>query len=334
MIKMQRRHFLNTLIGSLIAMKHLFSFEKQRSLPGNEILYSQDTTDILVKVLGTAQDGGIPQIACYCKNCLLARKNPQYSRLISSVAILDLKEKKYFLVDATPEIPIQMDIAYERLHPEKSGLKNAPQGVLLTHAHVGHYTGLMFFGYEAMSTQKLPVHCSPRMANFLSKNGPWSQLVNLENISLIELPLDKKYSLTPKVSIIPFQVPHRDEFSDTLGFKISGQKRKLLYIPDIQSWEAWPRKIEEEVRKIDIALLDGTFFSPEEFPERDLSQIGHPFIKKSMEVLKEIPKKGGKAIYFTHINHSNLALNPESEERKEVEEKGFRIASERMEFFL
>jgi len=250
------------------------------------------------------------------------------------LAILDLKEEKFFLLDATPDIRVQSDIVCERLGLIKAGSKNSPDGVLLTHAHIGHYTGLMFFGYEAMSTYKLPVFCSARMKSFLSHNGPWSQLVDLENIFPHILSLDKKFSLTPRISITPFKVPHRDEYSDTLGFTISGKKRKLLYIPDIQNWEAWKRPVVEVVKKVSLALLDGTFYSSEELPGRDISQIGHPFIQNSLEILRSIVRKGGPKVYFTHLNHTNLALDPEGDARRKIEEEGFYLASDGMEFYL
>lgn len=334
MKKIERRDFLNACIGSFAAMNVFRSSNKFKSLPEEPEKHSQDKTDVLVIVLGTAQDGGIPHIGCYCRNCILARKNPRFARLISSLAILDFKEKQFFLLDATPDIRVQMDMAFKRFTPEKSGIKKSPNAVLLTHAHIGHYTGLMFFGYEAMSTYRLRVYCSVSMRNFLANNGPWSQLVSLDNIAPIILSFDKKISLTSQISLIPFKVPHRDEYSDTTGFIISGKKKKLIYIPDIQSWETWNRSIVEEVNKVNIALLDGTFYSPEELPGRDLSKIGHPFIKTSMKVLKNLVKKGKSEIYFTHLNHSNLVLNLEGKAWKETVEDGFRIASDGMEFYL
>ncbi len=266
-------------------------------------------TNVLVKVLGTAQDGGIPQVGCYCKNCLWIRENPQFSRFISSLVILDLKAKKSFLMDTTPDIPVQCHRIFERVAPDKSYSRYSPDGVLLTHAHIGHYTGLMFFGHEAMSTHRLPVYCSSRMKDFLINNGPWNQLVRFENILLNTLHFREKLSLTSQVSVRPFQVPHRDEFSDTLGFIIIGKKKKLLYIPDIRSWEAWDCSIVKETEKVDIALLDGTFFSPKEIPERDLSRIGHPFIEVSINTLKEVVEERKTEIFFTHLNHTNLAIN-------------------------
>jgi pyrroloquinoline quinone biosynthesis protein B len=172
------------------------------------------------------------------------------------------------------------------------------------------------------------------MRDFLIKNSPWNQLIEKENILPIILSPNERLPLTSRISVVPFQVPHRDEYSDTLGFIISGSKKNLLYLPDIQNWEAWERSIIEEVQKAEIALLDGTFYSPEELPGRDLPSIGHPFIKKSIEMLNEVPQKGKTAIYFTHLNHSNLILDPEGEARKNVIESGFAIAADGLEIPL
>lgn len=331
---MRRRVFLGRFLGGLVGFHAGLS--SGRSRLNFDSVSSQNNTgsDILVKVLGTAQDGGIPQIGCYCPNCQQARKDPRLSRLISSLAILDLRNNKAYIIDATPDLRIQYDRIHERLARKKSGRKNVPDGILLTHAHIGHYTGLIFYGYESLSTQNLPVYCSRRMGDFLSSNGPWDQLVRMKNISLQYFDLNKKNNLSENISVEPFRVPHRDEYSDTLGLKIIGPKKSLLYIPDIQSWSEWNRSIKEEVEKTDIAILDGTFFSPEELPGRDLTKIGHPFITTSLKILKDTVRSGRKKVFFTHLNHTNLALNPEGKERRTVFEAGCGIASEGMEFFL
>jgi len=333
MKKMERRDFFNAILGGWTGLGLLHS-RKNFSIYPKVQAKKPDKTGVLVQVLGTAQDGGIPHIGCYCQNCLHAREDAGFSRLISSLGLIDLEEKKYFILDATPDIRLQSDAVRDRLGTEKQGRKNAPHAILLTHAHIGHYTGLMFFGYEGMSTQNLPVHCTSRMARFLSDNGPWSQLVRLENISLHTLHPGKEFSLTSRISLIPLLVPHRNEYSDTIGFRISGEKKKLLYITDIQSWESWNRSIVEETENVDIALLDGTFYSPDELPGRDMSQIGHPLIQTSLKTLEEVAKKGQTRIYFTHLNHTNLALAPEGDARKKITDKGFQLASDGEEFFL
>jgi len=329
---MRRRNFLGSLAGGISAL----TFQLSKMSGNNKFIRvnAEKQTDVLVKVLGTAQDGGLPQPGCYCKNCLRARNIPQYSRLISSLGILDFKERQFFLLDATPDIRIQIDTALKRLGKTTRGRNNLPQGLLLTHAHIGHYTGLVFFGFEAASSSSLPVYVSGKMGGFLRNNGPWSQLVRLKNISLHILPFDQQVNITPNLSCTAFPVAHRDEYSDTLGFVISGRKKSLLYIPDIQSWKAWNRDIAEEVKKVHIAILDGTFFSPEELPGRDLSLIGHPLIQSSLKTLGKVARDGKTKILFTHLNHSNPALDPEGEERKIIENEGFKVAEDGMEFYL
>ncbi len=288
----------------------------------------------MIKILGTAQDGGLPQLGCSCDNCRQARAQNRFSRRIASLAIIDFDRKSFFLVDATPDIRSQVETAEQRLDHTPSSLAASLQGVLLTHAHIGHYTGLMFFGYEAMSAHQLPVYCSSQMADFLKSNGPWSQLVKLENISLHLLQMETELPLTPGVAVTPFPVPHRHEFSDTLGFWIRGQKKRLLYIPDIQNWKTWQIPVTEACSQADIAILDGTFFSPAELPGRDLSQIGHPFITDSMRELKPLVEQKEKRILFTHLNHSNPAVDPESLAYEQIIRQGFALAEEGQEFTL
>ncbi len=77
-----------------------------------------------------------------------------------------------------------------------------------------------------------------------------------------------------------------------------------------------------------MAILDGTFFSPDELPGRDIGTIGHPLITHSMDLLEPLVRERGLRVYFSHLNHSNPALFPGSEQRKRVEQRGFRILDE------
>lgn len=331
---MKRRKFLKTCLAATAG----FSFEKpwkeHPSLKPQDERTPKLDDGMIVKVLGTAQDGGLPQIGCSCRNCRHARKEPGFARLISALALIDPQDKKYFLVDATPDIRAQVDMVHTRIGSESSTTAGCPQGILLTHAHIGHYTGLMFFGYESMGAQNLPVYCSHSMTHFLSKNGPWDQLVKLKNISLRLLTPGKQQRLTSRLHITPFLVPHRDEYTDTLGFIIKGPNKKLLYIPDIQNWGKWDRSIKEEVKKVDYALLDGTFFSPDELPGRDLDEIGHPFISDSMQILSSSDKQERNKVFFTHLNHSNPALDPEGQTYQAIKDQGFHLAEDGAEFSL
>jgi pyrroloquinoline quinone biosynthesis protein B len=332
---MKRRDFIKASVGAgIISGAGALSMAPGfRGAPRSVFRPPSGNADVIVKILGTAQDAGIPHLGCYCPNCRRARKDPKFARLKPSIAVLDMIDKKAFIVDASPDIGPQFDMVHQRMGYDPNAGINAPHGILLTHAHIGHYTGLMYCGYEGINAAKLPVYCTERMARFLEKNGPWSQLVRYENIVTQIIEPDQKTPLTTRISFMPLLVPHRDEYSDTVGFVVSGPKKRLLYIPDIRNWEAWDRSIIEVVEKVDHAVLDGTFFSPSELPGRDLSKIGHPFITASMGVLAG-PAKSGKRIWFTHLNHSNRALNPEWPEQKEIRRRGFRLASDGIELPL
>ena len=174
-----------------------------------------------------------------------------------------------------------------------------------------------------MGAKSTVVNVMPKMESFLRNNGPWSQLVDLKNISLSSLSDNKKVQLNSRLSIIPFKVPHRDEFSETVGFKIEGPSKSLVFIPDIDKWSKWQTDIIDIVENSDYSLLDGTFYDINELPGRDMSEIPHPFIIETMKLFKHSDKKD--SIYFIHLNHTNPALNKDSIEYKKIIGNGFNI---------
>jgi len=290
-----------------------------------------------VVVLGTVQDGGMPQIGCDCSNCSRARKDLRFARHVASLAIHVPKTGHVYLVDATPDLPAQIEMIHAfRPHPAGRVDRAPVDGVLLTHAHIGHYLGLAQFGFESLNTKEIPVWASPRMAAYLKTNGPWSQLVRLGNIVLREFQPGEPFELEEGVAIKPFSVPHRDEYSDTMAFVIRGPRKTLLYVPDTDSWTTWPRPLTEVVaaEKVDIALLDATFYSLDELPDRDVSKIKHPLVTQTMDLLEPLVKAGKLRVYFTHLNHSNPALDENGPSRKAIEARGGRVLQEGEAFEL
>jgi pyrroloquinoline quinone biosynthesis protein B len=284
-----------------------------------------------VVVLGMAQDGGMPQTGCDCTHCSAARKNPALARHVASLAIHFPKTDHVYLVDATPDLPAQIEMIHAFHHHPEGKVDRAPvDGVLLTHAHIGHYLGLAHFGFESLNTKNIPVWASPRMAAFLRANGPWSQLVRLENIAIREFQPGQPFTLEENVSIKPLQVPHRDEYSDTMAFLIRGPNKTILYVPDTDTWKTWPKPLPDVLRdeKVDLALLDGTFYSPDELPDRDVTKIKHPLITTTMDLLEPLVKAGKLKVWFTHLNHSNPAYEPAGAARKTIEGRGFRVGGE------
>ena len=184
----------------------------------------------------------------------------------------------------------------------------------------------MYLGKEAMNANAVPVYTLPRMQNFLESNGPWSQLITLENILPVPIDFEASVQLTPQLQVIPIQVPHRDEFSETVGFKIIGPNKKVLFIPDIDKWEHWKKNITTEISSVDYAFLDATFFDGNEVGNRDLSEIPHPFVQESMALFKALPPFEKQKIHFIHFNHTNPLLLPDSPASLEVLHQGYRIA--------
>ena len=312
-----------------------------QGLDDPELARGQDASQVpsgkgpFVRVLGTAQDGGIPHAACSCERCSLARQDPDYDRYVASLGLILPASRQVYLFDATPDLRQQLTLLNDVQQTPVDRVDRSPvDGVFLTHAHIGHYMGLAFFGYEAIHSSGLPVMATPRMVQFLSTNGPWSQLVGLQNISLTELAPGQQHSLADDVVVTAVQAPHRDEYADTLGFLISGPEKSLFYLPDTDSWVAWVTPITEILKDVDFALLDGTFFSADELPGRRVEEIGHPLIDQSMDLLQELVDNQDLQVYFTHLNHSNPVLDRDGQVRRSVESRGFRILDEGQEFSL
>jgi pyrroloquinoline quinone biosynthesis protein B len=266
-------------------------------------------------VLGIAQDGGVPHAGCHQKVCVEARRDPSKRRLVAALGLIDPAAGKRILIDATPDFAEQM----ERL----GGL---PDVILLTHAHIGHYLGLAQLAREVLGARQVPVYATPSMAKFLRENGPWKRLIALENIALREIEIGQPFALSPALRATAIRVPHRDEDSDTVAFLIEGPSRKLLWLPDIDKWEKWDRKIEELLEDPAlIAFVDGTFFSADEIPGRSIAEIPHPLVPETMARFGPNPPRG--RLFFVHLNHTNRLLW-DRVAIKELEGKGFGIAKE------
>ena len=287
------------------------------------------SSEILLKVLGTIQDGGIPHMGCSkecCSNYFLSKK----SRIgVSSLGVSNLKYNTNYIIDATPNINFQLIDLIGNADPSKK-----LNGIFLTHAHMGHYAGLLNFGRESLNSKNIPLYLMPKFYNFILNNGPWNQLVELNNIKLNKIYNREKVILHNNLSFTPIQVPHRDEYSETVGYVIEGVHKKVLYIPDIDKWAKWEVSIVEMIKSVDYAFLDGTFFDEKEINNRDISEIPHPFIIESLKLFKELEESEKSKVYFIHLNHTNPVLNSESSEYKKVISAGFNIAKTGMEFFL
>ena len=268
-------------------------------------------------VLGIAQDGGVPHIGCTQALCVGARRDPARRERVAALGLVD-GDRRY-LIDATPDIGSQL----ETLNAGRTLLdrRRPVDGIFLTHAHIGHYTGLMYLGREALGADAVPVYATARMIRFLRDNAPWSELVAQRNIALnLVTPGDAIAFGNLRITLMA--VPHRDELTDTVAYRVRGPGGAVLYVPDVDKWERWDRKLEDEVAAVDVALLDGTFQDADELPGRSMAEVPHPFVP---ETLARLPAALRGRVRFVHLNHTNRLLW-DARGRGEVEKTGARVA--------
>jgi len=287
-------------------------------------LFGQDASSgIYLKVLGTVQDGGSPHIGCQKKCCLNLSTEELINRKVTALEVFDTKSKKSLLFEATPDLIFQW-----------AALHYSLDGIFLTHAHIGHYSGLLQLGREALGAKNIPVYAMPKMESFLETNAPWSQLVALQNISLKKLENKKVVHPLEEVQVTPIRVPHRDEFSETVGYIISGPHKTVLFVPDIDKWSLWEEDLLHWLHKVDLAFVDATFFSAEEVNYRFLSEIPHPLVQETISYLEAQPNRLKNKVYFIHMNHTNPLLDEDSDATKWVLKQGFHIARMDQQFEL
>jgi pyrroloquinoline quinone biosynthesis protein B len=276
-------------------------------------------------VLGAGQDAGAPQIGNPGDP---AWDDPDLRLTATSLAVVDHAAGQRFLFEAAPQLTEQLQRLDTWAPANGSGL--GLDGVFLTHAHIGHYAGLMFFGREAAGATGIPVHVMPRFAAFLRDNGPWSQLLALGNITVEPLANEVTVAVGPRVKVTPLLVPHRDEYSETVGFVVATPSSSALFLPDIDSWDQWTREtgvpLEDRVRAMNHLFVDATFFADGELPGRDMSQIPHPRVRDTMARLAALPADERRKVRFIHYNHSNPIRYPDSAESAEVAARGFAVA--------
>ena len=277
---------------------------------------------VTLTVLGNVQDGGFPHIGCERADCRNLFLRPAGQHQVVCLGVVDSLEGQQFLFEATPDAARQAD----QLAHLPGAHQGMPDGIFLTHAHWGHYTGIGLLGREAKGANGVRVYAMPLLRKFIEENGPWSQLVELGNIALTTLSAGKAVRPTPQLTVTPFRVPHRDEFSETVGYRIQGPNKSALFIPDIDKWAKWDRDLRTELESVDHAFIDGTFHDGEELGHRDMSEVPHPFIVESLALMEDWSPAERDKVHFIHLNHTNALLHPESEESKNVVLSGCHVA--------
>lgn len=321
---MHRRSFLAAALGAAALPRAL------RAAAG------LTADDLYALVLGSVQDGGFPQAGCYTPRCEAGRAllAAGHGRFVSSLALIEPAAERFYLVDATPDFARQLDLIPEPAFRRRAAARRPFDGIFLTHAHIGHYAGLAMLGREGMGMVNTPAYCTEAMAGFLASNYPWRFLVDQGHMSLRPLTLDTWHRIDPSLEVQLWKVPHRDEIADTVAFVFRGPSASLLFLPDINAWSLWNRNVAQAVASVDVALLDGTFWSLEELPGRTLNDVPHPLMPQTMDALQAVVDAKRTRVVLTHLNNTNPALDENGPQQAEVARRGFGIAREGMRFAL
>jgi pyrroloquinoline quinone biosynthesis protein B len=273
-------------------------------------------------LLGRAQDGGVPHLGCERPCCVEARAQG-HVEYPCSLGIHDRLTGSLLLIEATPAVEPQIAMLHTLAGVSGRG-RQPVDGVLITHAHIGHYTGLMQFGEEVAATDHIPLHVTPRMASFLQENDPWAQVIEYGQVDV--RPVEPGQSCEPleglRVEFI--EVPHREEHSDTVAFKVHGPARTLLWVPDVDQWGRHEGLLAQLLEGVDVAYVDATFYDGSELPGRDLSRIPHPLMVETMAMWADQAEANPGVIRFIHMNHTNPVLR-DAALRSQIEAKGFGI---------
>jgi len=278
---------------------------------------------IRIRILGSAAGGGLPQWNCLCANCAAARNGEIAPQTQSSVAV-SADNQRWFLVNASPDLPRQIE-STPALQPQPGSLRNSPiAGVLLTNADLDHTLGLLLLRQQqtrvlvyasdatrsALDWLELLLHPFGG-SNWRTASGDFNSLSNGLAFRAIELHKSNAFQL-------------RDE--------VSG--RAALIAPVVGELTA---ELRDAVDTSDVILFDGTFWNDDELRAvrrgaRSAREMNHlPISDSSLALLRHSPAR--RKIYM-HINNTNPILMPGSRERALVQQAGIEIACDGLEIIL
>ncbi|HKU69033.1 MAG TPA: MBL fold metallo-hydrolase [Candidatus Baltobacteraceae bacterium] len=300
---------------------------------------------MIVRVLGSAAGGGVPQWNCACANCTAARRGEQPRRTESCVAIGSAG--RWLLLNCSPDIASQIE-AFAPLQPQST--RGTPiAGMLFTDANVDHVgglavlrqTGMHRFVLRSTSIVREIATAQPAFAPFASPPHHWIDVAAnafcepVDTGDLVGHALDVRP--IPVSGSTPGYAGRLHIPGAVVAYEIRDRQsgRTLLFAP---VFAAIDDELRAAVERADLAFLDGSFYSDDELQRAQLmdktaSHLGHQPVGGEDGTLAQL-REAAEKIVFTHLNNSNPMLDPSSEAAQRVRSFGAQIAHDGMERML
>jgi pyrroloquinoline quinone biosynthesis protein B len=292
---------------------------------------------VIVRVLGSAAGGGVPQWNCACTNCAAARRGEQPRRLQSSLAI-SADGERWVLLNVSPDIAGQIE-AHSPLQPR--GIRGTPiAAMLLTDANVDHIGGLVTlrqagdhrFTVRSSRVVREIATAQPAFAPFAQAPHRWldAEPGLLSPAEGDPVGTDLVVRAIPVPGLTPgFAGRHAVRGAVTAYAIGTPGGKTLLFAPVFSAVDA---TLAAEIGAADVAFLDGSFFSEFEMFEtragdKRATALGHAPLGGTGGTLAAIGN-GHRRCFVTHVNNTNPILDPASAAAAELVRHNIEVAAD------
>ena len=290
-----------------------------------------------------------PQWNCNCRNCagLRAGTIRARARTQSSIAV-SADGARWFVANASPDIRQQIE-AFPGLHPRRGPRDTPIQAVILTNADIDHIAGLL----SLRESQPLKIYATATTRGWVLGANAIFRVLNVVHgqVHWETIELGKKEFLTGvderdnglfyEAFAVPGKPPtylgiHEGPEEATIGLRfIDGKSgRSVAYVPGVKAID---ENMKATMEAADVVLFDGTFWSDDEMGVHGVGSktaraMGHlPIGGPEGSLAATASMKLRRKVYI-HINNTNPILDEDSSERREVEDAGWEIAFDGMDF--
>ncbi len=293
---------------------------------------------MIVRVLGSAAGGGVPQWNCACVHCSAARAGTQPRRSSSGFAISG-DGVRWWLVNVSPDIAQQIE-AYPPLQP-RAGRGTPIAGMLLTDANVDHLGGFAVlrqdgdhaFAVFSSATVRAIATEQPAFATFANPPHEWRVLAPKEEVDLDER---LRVRVVPVDGLTPGYAGRRALADAVVGYLVTDRETnaRALFAPVFA--DVGPDLLAA-ARAAAVAFFDGSFWSDDELADAGVPKaarsLGHaPVGGPDGSLARLATLERGARFFFAHLNNTNPLLDPSSSAAHAVARAGFAVAKDGLEF--